>query len=441
MPKFYPIYPLTAALLLITALMSCQVTEHNTVSNNPPSNTAKHTSPITQGRQAQYKSLPVSNLPDWSNQSLQKSLEAFKISCQSLVQESPWYLTCTEAQTISSDATAQRQFFEKNFTAWQLIQDGKDTGLITGYYEPILKGSRTQIKSSQVPIYAVPSDLQIIKTDQWDTTQTRQTVIALTKTNGEWTPVDSSSIASQTVISPVYYLDTSAFDLSRKNRPLKARIHGNQLLPYLTRAQIDQGMLDPSAIIAWADDPVELFFLEIQGSGQLQLTNGSLMRLGYADQNGHPYRAIGKWLADQGHIRLADVSAPSIKQWLIDHPKMRQQVLNQNPSYVFFKELNHEGGPIGAQGVPLTDQTSIAVDPRYIAYGTPTYLSTTWPESSESFNQLMVAQDTGGAIRGAVRADIYWGSGNKAGLLSGHTKQSGRMWLLLPNGISPTIRD
>jgi membrane-bound lytic murein transglycosylase A len=213
-------------------------------------------------------------------------------------------------------------------------------------------------------------------------------------------------------------------------------------VPYLTREQIDAEPLKAAPILGWADDEVDLFFLEIQGSGRLKLTDGSTVRLGYAEQNGHRYKAIGKWLADHNHLKLHEVSAQSIKDWLAKHPKQRREVLNQNPSYVFFQILpTSNDGPIGAQGVPLTAEHSIAVDPRYTAYGTPTYLSTTHPHSKQPLNRLMIAQDTGGAIRGAVRADIYWGSGQTAGELAGHTKQVGQMWLLLPNGEIPFINN
>ena len=188
------------------------------------------------------------------------------------------------------------------------------------------------------------------------------------------------------------------------------------------------------------DDAVELFFLQIQGSGQILLPDGTRMRVGYADQNGHPFRSLGGALIRRGQIKAERASMQGIKDWARRNPAKIQQFMNINPSYVFFKELPGDlSGPIGTLGVPLTSERSIAVDQRVVPLGVPVFLSTTFPSSKTELNRLMVAQDTGGAINGAVRADFYWGFGDDAGAEAGKMKQLGRMWVLLPKGYDPNF--
>jgi membrane-bound lytic murein transglycosylase A len=187
-------------------------------------------------------------------------------------------------------------------------------------------------------------------------------------------------------------------------------------------------------VLAWVEDPVELFFLQIQGSGQVALASGERIRLGYADQNGHPYRSLGRYLIERGELTLEQASMQGIKAWAAANPAKLQEALNVNASYVFFRELAGSDGPIGALGVPLSAQYSIAVDARYVPLGAPVFLATTFPLSSQPLERLVVAQDTGGAIRGAVRADFFWGTGAEAGTLAGRMRQQGRMWLLWPRG-------
>src|SRR5207253_2916974 len=181
--------------------------------------------------------------------------------------------------------------------------------------------------------------------------------------------------------------------------------------------------------LAWVEDPVDLFFLHIQGSGQVELENGERIRVGYADQNGHPFRSLGRLLIERGEIPAERASMQGIKDWARRNPGRAQEFLNANPSYVFFRELPRDlTGPLGALGVPLTPERSIAVDPRVVPLGVPVYLATTWPNTADALNRLMVAQDTGGAIAGAVRADFFWGFGDAAGSQAGRMRQSGKMW-------------
>lgn len=309
-----------------------------------------------------------------------------------------WQNACARAQSLPSPARGNvvTRYFEENFEPFQVINaDESNTGIVTGYYEPLLRGSRTRTDVYRYPLYTTPQDL-------------------ITIDLGEVYP-----------------------DL--KNRRLRGRLVGNKVMPYLDRGEIDSDSPPLKGLeIAWVDDPVEAFFLQIQGSGQIQLPDGSRLRVGYADQNGHPFRSLGGALIRRGEIRAENASMQGIKAWAQRNPRKVQQFMNANPSFVFFKELPGDlTGPIGTLGVPLTAERSIAVDQRVIPLGVPVYLSSTMPNSSQPLNRLMVAQDTGGAIAGAVRADFYWGFGDGAGSLAGRMKQQGRMWVLLPRGYDP----
>ena len=220
-----------------------------------------------------------------------------------------------------------------------------------------------------------------------------------------------------------------------KNMRLRGRLEGKRVVPYYNRAEIDNGAVPlKGKEIAWVDNAVELFFLQIQGSGQLLLDDGARIRAGYAEQNGHPYRSVGRYLVDRGELQLERASMQGIKDWASANPGKLQDALNHNASYVFFRELPVEAGPTGALGVPLSAEYSIAVDRRYTPLGAPVYLATTYPNSQQPLERLMVAQDTGGAIRGAVRADFYWGAGEEAAALAGRMRQRGRTWILWPRG-------
>jgi membrane-bound lytic murein transglycosylase A len=206
-------------------------------------------------------------------------------------------------------------------------------------------------------------------------------------------------------------------------------------VPYYSRAEIEargEGFRAP--VIGWTADPVELFFLQIQGSGQLELEGGDRIRLAYADQNGHPYRSLGRYLVERGELTLEQASMQGIKSWAAANPEKLQDALNVNASYVFFRESADPRGVSGALGVPLVPQYSLAVDRRFIPLGAPVFLATTHPLSDEPLIRLAAAHDTGGAIRGVVRADFFWGTGPEAGVSAGRMRQNGRMWLLWPRG-------
>ena len=205
-------------------------------------------------------------------------------------------------------------------------------------------------------------------------------------------------------------------------------------MPYYSRAEIEDGKAPlKGRTILWVDNAIDLFFLQVQGSGRVQLENGDTVRVGYDNQNGYPYKSIGRVLVERGELPLEKASLQGIKDWALKNPEKVSELLNTNASYVFFREgPNHQNGPTGSLGVPLTAGRSLAVDPRAIPMGAPVFLSTTWPNTDKPLNRLMLAQDTGGAIKGGVRADFFWGFGNDAGTQAGRMRQKGQLWVLLP---------
>ncbi|THF64087.1 transglycosylase [Pseudothauera nasutitermitis] len=337
-------------------------------------------------------------MADWRADDHAAAWPALLASCDALARRDGWQAVCEAARALGRPpgAEAARVFFERHFVPWQAVNpDGSAEGLVTGYYEPLIQGSREHGARYRWPIHGVPGDMLIVDL-------------------GEQYP-------------------------ELKNMRLRGRLEGNRVVPYFSRAELEQrGDALPAPVLLWAEDAIDLFFLQVQGSGRVQLPDGSRVRIGYADQNGHPYASIGRWLVAQGELTLDKASMQGIKDWARRNPQRLSELLNSNPSYVFFRILPHaEGGPLGALGVPLTDERSIAIDPRFVPLGAPVFLSTTYPLSERPLHRLMMAQDTGGAIKGAVRADFFWGFGAEAGARAGRMRQQGRMWVLLPHGVTP----
>jgi membrane-bound lytic murein transglycosylase A len=350
---------------------------------------------------ARYIEASFEALPGWSAASLAKSLRTFLASCP---RPNALARACELARAVApDDEEAARRFFESTFQPYALVSsDGPDTGLITGYYEPVIDGSRSRSAAYPLPIFGVPDDLIVV--------------------------------------------DLASVNPDVRNLRLRGRLEGRRLVPYYSRGEIEaRNAMLPAPVIAWTSDPVELFFLQIQGSGQVRFEDGTRIRIGYADQNGHPFRSLGRYLVDRGELTLDQASMQGIKAWAVANPAKLQEALNQNPSYVFFRELpapaNPEEGPAGALGVSLSAEYSLAVDRRFVPLGAPIYLSTTYPLSDVPLQRLMAAQDTGGAIRGAVRADFFWGTGPDAGARAGRMRQQGKLWLLWPRGEPPPRSD
>lgn len=345
---------------------------------------------------ARYTAANWSQLPGWGQDNPAEGFGAWLESCKTLAKRAGWSSACQAAQRVDSkQAATVRSYYEAHFQPWRLSDGDKTSGLVTGYYEPLLKGNTEQTSSARYPLYRPPADLITV--------------------------------------------DLGSAYPELKSLRLRGRLVGNKLVPYWSRAEIQAGKgVSSGDVLAWADDPIALFFLQVQGSGRIALPNGDQLRVGYADQNGYPYKSIGKWLIDRGEITAGQATMQGIQQWARANPSRLNELLANNPSYVFFRKLpSGTGGPLGAMGVPLTNGHSIAVDPRYTPLGTPVWLATTYPASREPLRRLVYAQDTGSAIKGAVRADFFWGFGDQAGEQAGRMRQAGEMWLLLPKGVAP----
>lgn len=317
-----------------------------------------------------------------------RALVAFRISCPSVIrradssgltQGSDWQPACDAARTWA-DTDAIR-FFATHF---RTVQVGDGRGLATGYYEPEILGSRTRRPGYEVPVYGLPNDL--IEADL-----------------GQWNP-----------------------DLA--GRRIRGRVEGNRFVQYHDRAAIDAGALAGRNLeIAWAADPVELFFLQIQGSGRLRLPDGGIMRIGYAGQNGRDYVGIGALLRNRGVLQPGEASMQGLMSYLRRQPDGGRSVMQENGSWVFFRELTGPG-PLGALGLPVTARASVAADPAYVPLGAPVFLAFDRAEA----NGLWIAQDTGGAIRGANRFDTFWGAGDDARAIAGGMSSRGAALILLP---------
>ena len=330
------------------------------------------------------------------NDQTNQAWSAWIHGCEKLIKLDDWRNVCEQAMNLSSPTNNEViKYLHTHFDVYKANnEDGTKQGLITGYYQPLLKGSRSQSGKYKIPLYSPPQDL---------------------------ITVDLSKIYPEL-----------------KYKRLRGRVEGNKLIPYFTREEIAKKNypLQGNELL-WVKNPVEAFFLEIQGSGVIKFEDGSTTQVGYADQNGHPYRSMGLALIRQGELKRHRVSMQSIKYWAKKNKSKLQRFLNANPSTVFFRELPQGlPGPIGALGVPITSERSVAIDRRYIPLGAPIFLSTTEPNSNISLDKLMIAQDTGGAINGGVRADFYWGQGKSAGTKAGSMKQSGEIWVMLPKTFS-----
>ena len=344
-----------------------------------------------------------SDVPGWGDDDVREALPALRSSCGVLWSDPRWKSFCTSlTQVPATDLQALRALMERTLAPFHVVAGtGNDSGLVTGYYEPSLRGSRRRVAPYLTPLYRVPEDL---------------------------IDVDLGADAPET-----------------RNLRLRGKLVGKKVEPYPSRAELEASHALKGKELLWVDDAVDAFFLQVQGSGRVTIYDRGkpvgVVRLAYANQNGQPYRSIGKWLIDQHELGPTEASMQGIKDWIARHPDRQTELFDVNPSVVFFKEeplADPSGGPRGALGVALTAERSIAVDPHVVPLGVPVFLNTTRPNSAQPFRKLMLAQDTGSAIvtapGSAVRVDVFFGSGDAAGDLAGRMKQPGQMWLLLPRG-------
>ena len=355
-----------------------------------------------------FSIFPVSfkDLPGWGGERHSEVLPAFLRSCSRLRKQPPdrsfgkleemglishWLNICDDAKIIrpGNDAEA-KYFFESRFLAYRVSNSHGNSGLITGYYEPVLRGAWAANPTFRFPLYSLPPDL----------------------------------------ISA----DLGSFDDKWKGEQIAGRMDGKRFVPYYSRAEIEDGsLLGRRLEFLWVDDAADAFFLHIQGSGRVILPDGAHVRIGYAGRNGRPYTAIGRELVAGGIMNLNEVTMPSIRSWMEANPVAAQALMRKNKSFIFFRVLKGEG-PIGSQGVVLTPGRSLAVDPKYWPLGVLAWIDTTDPSVRpiKPLRHIGVAQDSGSAIKGAVRADYFWGYGKAAGSKAGIMKQKGKLYMLLP---------
>ena len=340
-----------------------------------------------------------SDLPGWNNDTSAAALAAFVKSCAELerrpdnaavgpaalgMNAAAWRKPCAAARETPAEDAAARAFFGAQFTPYLAGNNNDSEGLFTGYYEPLLHGARQRGGQYQTPLLKRPPDLVMV--------------------------------------------DLGRFRPAWHGERIAGRVVAGNLLPYPSRAEIRRGALNADRLaLFWVDDPADAFFLQVQGSGRVALPDGTQARLGYDGQNGQPYVAIGKKLVERGALAADQVSLQSIRAWIKTHPGEADALMDENPSYVFFRELAGDG-PVGSEGVVLTAGRSLAVDRDFMPLGAPVYVAL--DDNTSPLQRLMVAQDTGGAINGPVRGDVFWGFGAEAETRAGAMRARGKYYLL-----------
>lgn len=353
------------------------------------------------------------DLPGWAEDDPREALAAFRRSCArfaSLPDDRPvgtdaapiaagdWKTACAglEAQAEGASADELRAAFAAHFTPYRASDRGDTEGLFTGYFEAELDGARNPGGRYGHPIYARPDDH----------------VVA----------------------------NLGRFDPELQGRSIVGRVESGALVPYPDRGEIEAGLLaDRGLELFWATDPVDVFLLQVQGSGRINLPDGTVARVGFAAHNGRPYKSIGRALIDRGELESHQASWQGIRGWIEANPDRAAELFAVNPRFIFFREIEGEG-PIGAQGVALTPGRSLAIDPAFVPLGAPLWLDTTWPsDPDQPLRRLMVAQDTGGAIKGPIRGDFFWGFGAPALAEAGRMRSRGGYYLLLPNAVADRL--
>jgi membrane-bound lytic murein transglycosylase A len=364
----------------------------------------------------QYAPLAWADIPGWSDDDQLAAFRTFRASCRPIAAQhdlpsDPKALgislrdPCRAARAIEiSDGTKARSFFEEHFTPLKISRLGEGDGFVTGYYEPVLEGSRTQTDVYNVPVYRRPSNLFVRGYRQ------------------------------------------SSPDLPNKGQVFR-KIGRRKLVPYYDRGEIEDGAIAGRGLeICWLKEQTDLLFAQIQGSARIKLQDGLTVRINYDAHNGYPYTAVGRVLIDRGIIPKEQMSMQKIREWMEQNPDGAKELRRQNRSYIFFREVNlsDKDEAVGAQGVPLTPGRSIAVDKSLHVYGTPFFIEGELPIESEQartpFHRLMIAQDTGSAITGPARADLYFGAGADAGKVSGRLRHNMRFVMLVPKSLDPVAR-
>jgi membrane-bound lytic murein transglycosylase A len=347
------------------------------------------------------------DLAGWTSDGVGEALAALKKSCTRRLgfagaapvgpqgmagTVADWRPPCAAAAAVDErDDAAARGFFEAWFRPYRCANNETTEGLFTGYYEPELKGARVHSGGFETPLMKRPPDLVAVELGDF---------------RADW-----------------------------RGERIAGRVVDGRLKPYETRAQIEAGALDRLNLgLLWIDDPVAAFFLQVQGSGRIDLPDGRQVRVGYDGQNGWPYVAIGRVMIERGLIDRESATMPGIRAWLAAHPAETKDILDANPSYVFFREIVGDG-PVGSEGVVLTPGRSLAVDPKFLPLGAPFWLDAAADDGQ--IRRLLIAQDTGGAIRGPVRGDVFWGHGPDAERRAGTLRARGGYFLLLPKTVTP----
>ncbi len=364
----------------------------------------------------QYAPLAWSDIAGWNEDDHLAAYGAFRTSCKPIAaqtgapQDSKALGTslrdpCRIARGLDlADSAAAKTFFEQNFLPLRISRLGEGEGFVTGYYEPVIDGSKEQNEVYNVPVYRRPSNLFVRGTNQ------------------------------------------GSAGLPNKGQVFR-KIGRRKLVPYYDRAEIEDGAIEGRGLeICWLRNQTDLLFTQIQGSARVNLDDGTTLRINYDAHNGYPYTAVGRILIDRGIIPKEQMSMQKIREWMDQNPNDADELRRQNRSYIFFREvqLSDKDEAVGAQGVPLTPGRSIAVDKSLHVYGTPFFIEGQLPIDSEQsktpFHRLMIAQDTGSAIVGPARADLYFGAGSDAGKIAGRLKNSMRFVMLVPKSLDPSAR-
>ena len=365
--------------------------------------------PAEQAPSAKPRYVPtaVSALPGWSADNLSQALPAWRHSCRKILNfpsakalgagagtAADWHAPCKIVVTLSNDdKPSLREFLETHFAALQVTSTGDEPGLFTGYFEPILDAAQEKSKTHKEPIYGLPRDHVLVRLGKFD---------------------------------PVF-----------KGKSLVGRVQNGQLLPYRDRGEIDRGAIASQAeVLFWARDALDVFILQVQGSGIVQMADGTRQRIGFAGHNGYAYGSLGSWLISEGELPPNRAAWEDIREWIESNPKKARSALAVNPRYIFFRELDGDG-PLGAAGVPLVAERSMAVDTQYIPLNVPVWLDVEHPDGNLRLQQLMLAQDVGSAIKGIVRGDFFWGTGRAALEKAGRMKSTGSYYILVPKVLIP----